>query len=292
MAWVLGAAALAVFFIARGRRGASIAETGIERLCRLDGDVAREADAPRKNRSASLRAVFLDLPYRAAPPSIRRGLEAGLQELVPLSGFALERLAGMRAWAAACLPLAALLLLRFSPVAITAAPPLASLGFMLPKFLASRRRGGYLESVRGGLPQTADLLYTCVLGGRNLDQSFRCAAEAAPGPLGTMLRQAVREMELGASRDEAFARLTQRCPLPELSSLLRSILEAERRGHALSDTLEVYSREIRLRRRDELRATVAKAPLKMLAPLVFLILPASVLLTVGPTFLATLKNVF
>lgn len=99
-------------------------------------------------------------------------------------------------------------------------------------------------------------------------------------------------MELGSTRAEAFERLLERCPLPELASLLRTLLEAERRGHPLAGTLEVFSREIRLRRRDQLRVIVAKAPLKLLAPLVFLILPASVILTVGPTFLTTMMHGF
>jgi tight adherence protein C len=99
-------------------------------------------------------------------------------------------------------------------------------------------------------------------------------------------------MELGSSREDAFNHVLERCSVPELSSLLRSLLEAERRGHPLAAALEVFSRDIRLRQRDRLRVVVAKAPLKILAPLIFLILPASILLTVGPTFLATFNKVF
>jgi len=149
-----------------------------------------------------------------------------------------------------------------------------------------------METVKRALPDTADILYSLVLGGKNLDQAFKNAAALAPEPLSGYLMSAVREIELGSTREEAFDRLADRCPLRELKSLLRSLLEAERRGYSLSSSLSVFSREIRLRRRDALREAGARAPLKMLAPLVFLILPASVLLTVGPTFLATLQQVF
>jgi tight adherence protein C len=138
----------------------------------------------------------------------------------------------------------------------------------------------------------ADMLYAHVLGGKNLDQAFRGAAVLAREPLGSFTMAAVREMELGATREEAFSRLLSSCPVRELSSLLRSVLEAEKRGHSLSTSLAVFSREIRLRRRDQVREAGARAPLKMLVPLIFLILPASVLLTVGPTLLATLQRVF
>jgi len=225
-------------------------------------------------------------------PSISDLLTSDLLKVVPLSGFTVERLAGIRVFAMLCFPFTLVVLTRFSKTAIIMAPILAALGFMLPRVMAARNRNHYLEAVRGCLPHMADMLYAFVLGGKNLDQAFRGAADASPEPLESLLIQAVRELELGASREESFGRMLERCPLPELSSLLRSLIEAERRGYTVSTTLAVFSREIRLRRRDQLKVTVAKAPLKMLAPLVFLILPASVLLTVGPTFLVTLSKVF
>lgn len=291
IALVAAAAAAALLFIARGRSGAVRPARGIERLEALEGTTRPENGVSGRRPGGRPYGTLLELPHRAAPERLRRFMEAGLPELVSPSGLSLAHLAGMRAWGCAGMPVAALLATRFSALGVAAAVPLASLGWMLPQIVASRRRLHYLESARRGLPDTADLLFAYVLGGKNLEQAFRGAAGSSSGPLGAQLAQAVREMDLGASREEAFANLLERCPLKELSSLLRSLLEAERRGHALSETLEVYAREIRLRRRDELRVAVAKAPLKMLAPLVFLILPASVLLTVGPTFLATLRGI-
>lgn len=289
MIWTVMAAVMALYFIARGK-GRSRRDTALSRLHRLDGgeDVA---EVPGERRSTRLAAAALEMPYRVAPAPVRRLLAAGLAEFEPFSGMTLGRMAGMRAWASVGAPSASLLLLRFSPLALASAVPLSAGGFMLPRILAAKRQAAYLESIRSGLPHAADLLFAYVLGGRNLDQAFRGAAALSPGSLGTLLAQAVREMDLGATREEAFSRLIGRCPLPELSSFLRSLLESERRGHELSETLGIFSREMRIRRRDEVRVTVAKAPLKMLAPLIFLILPASVLLTVGPTFLVTLRNV-
>ena len=190
------------------------------------------------------------------------------------------------------LPVAAVLLSGFSYLSLAAAPAGSALGFALPSLLASRHYRRYLDSLKAALPGVADILYASVLGGRNLDQAFRSASSAAAEPLCTVLGTALAEIELGASHAEAFERLVERCPLPELAALLRSLLESEKRGYPLSRTLEVFSRDIRLKRRDELRATAARAPVKLLAPLVFLILPASVILTVGPTFLVALKRGF
>jgi len=289
MAWVIGATALSLIFLLTGRRDP--AETGMARLRRLHGDSGEYPPAARK-RAALRPGAVVELPYMVLPGALRQRVASDLVGLAPLSAFTVERLAGIRVCASLGLPIALVLLMKFNTASLIMAMPVTAFGVMLPRLLAGRSRTGYFESVRQCLPHMADMLYAFVLGGKNLDQAFRGAAETTPEPLGSLLRQAVREVELGASREEAFSRMLARCPLPELSSLLRSLSEAERRGHALSATLGVFSREIRLRRRDQLKVAVAKAPLKMLAPLVFLILPASVLLTVGPTFLATLKKVF
>jgi tight adherence protein C len=290
MAWLIASAALALVFLSIGRSN-NTADAGIARLRRLQGKNGGETSPARKHPHLRPGAL-LELPYRVLPGPLRQRLSSDLKGLAPLSGFSVERLGGVRVCAALGLPFALMSMMRFSAASRVMAVPVAAFGVMLPRLLAGRRRAAYVESVRHCLPHAADMLYAYVLGGKNLDQAFRGAAETSPEPLGTLLRQAVREGELGASRAEVFSRLLERCPLPELSTLLRSLAEAESRGHPLSATLGVFSREIRLRRRDQLKVAVAKAPLKMLAPLVFLILPASVLLTVGPTFLATLKKVF
>lgn len=282
-------AALAIFFFVKGR--ARKPEAGLERLRRLSGDEAETAE-PVGKRSRRLLLAVVEIPCRVLPSPLKEKLGRDLPKRVPLSGFTIEQLIGIRVWGTATLPLFALFAFRFSRAGLFFALPCVALGIWSPDLLAGRSRGLYLDSVRRALPHTADMLYAFVLGGRNLDQAFKGAAESSPEPLKSLLGQAVREMELGSTREESFKKLLERCPLSELSSLLRSLLEAERRGHRLTGTLEIFSREIRLRRRDQLRVAVAKAPLKLLAPLVFLILPASVILTVGPTFLATLQRSF
>lgn len=276
-------AVLAVVFIASGRSAGTGKGAG-----RLASFHSSGAGGGKRRRFGDGLWKILALPTRALPKSWRVRLSCDLEERAGHCGLSVEQLLGMRLLVSTCLPPAVLLLLRFSTLGFVLLVPCVFLGVAAPRAVAGRGLALHMESLKRALPHTADILYALVLGGKNLDQAFRGAADGSPEPLGPILRQSVREMELGASRDEAFERLISRHPLPELASLLRSLLLAERKGHPLSETLGVFSREIRLRRRDELRVAVAKAPLKMLAPLVLLILPASVILTVGPTFLAAL----
>lgn len=287
--WVIVLAGFSILLLTLGRRAGQ--PEGIDRLVILDGG-SSELAPPRRVEAGRLLDAFLQMPYRIVPAFIRARLDIRLEKLCEAPGLTVPRLAGIGAYAALGVPLFVLLLSRFSAAGLLIAPVCCAFGLLLPRFISGRARSRHLESVRQALPDTADMLYAYVLGGKNLDQAFRGAATLAREPLKSFLSQAVREMELGSTRSEAFDRLSERCPVRELSSLLNSLLEAEKRGHSLSSSLAVFSREIRLRRRDQVREAGAKAPLKMLVPLIFLILPASVLLTVGPTFLVTLQRVF
>ncbi len=283
-------AGLALFFLAGGRRRQK--PSTIARLNRLYG-VSLDADARSETPVKRLALAALLIPYRASPTRLKRALIHGIHtDAVAYERLPAEALAGLRFWTSAGIPAFLVVASRFSPVALALAPAMAVAGFSVPGLVVARGEGRFHDSIRQQLPQVADVLYALVLGGKNLDQAFSGAAEATGGPVGFLLMSAVREMELGAARQEAFTRVLERYPIAELASLLRSLIEAERRGHGLTETLEVFSREIRVRRRDQLRIEVARAPLKMLAPLVFLILPASIILTVGPTFLATLGKIF
>ena len=278
MSTMLAAAAAAVFFLARGLSVSSQAAPG------------RPARPPAENVRRLSRAV-VTLSVRVLPDRLKELATADLLVRSVDSGYEPEELLAVRLTLMIAAPLAAVTLFRFSLTGIVLVPALSTVGFIVPRAVASRGRARYLESLKPGVTQMCDMLYAFVLGGKNLDQAFRDAAEATAEPLGSLLVRAAREVELGSAREEAFAHLQMRCPLPELATLLRTLGEAERRGFPLSSTLGTLSREIRLKERDDMRVAVAKAPLKMLAPLVLLILPASVLLTVGPTLIATLGSI-
>jgi Flp pilus assembly protein TadB len=286
--WVLAAAAVSVFFLAVGMM--KKAPSALEKVQELDG--AEAAACSMTQARAPAGRYLLELPYRVIPRAIRVRLDSWLETGTAAPREDLPRLGGMTVWVTAVMPLAVIALSGFSIAGMAAAPVLMAFGLLLPRVMAGRRNKRYLASVRKALPDTADMLYALVLGGKNLDQAFRGASHQSKEPLRSVLMRAVHEVELGSTRAEAFARICSNCPVRELDSLLQSLLQAEKRGSSLSMTLSVFSREIRLRRRDELRRSAAKAPLKMLAPLVFLILPASVLLTVGPTMLATVQRMF
>ncbi|GEM_PF-6130259 len=188
--------------------------------------------------------------------------------------------------------LAVLLILKVTPAGIFLSSGASFLGGIIPIINLKRKSERLNEQMLTALPHTSDLLHSFILGGHNIDQAFRSAAELSPEPLKSVLMRAVAEIQMGVARSTAFERIEKRYKIPELSFLLRFIADSEERGYPLSYALGVISQQIRAVTRDQLKSRVAKAPLKMLAPLVFLILPASVILTVGPTVLLVLDKGF
>ncbi|MBN2169668.1 MAG: type II secretion system F family protein [Actinobacteria bacterium] len=287
MLWIAGIAVLSIFFLGLGQ--ARNNETAMERLDRFHHHGKNRETFVEKERRGSIWRFF-ERVFELAPESVKAASRNGLDQFSPYIDYSIEVLAGLRICAVVCLPFTLLMMTDFSAAGIALSIPCAFLGALIPGIIASRRRSSFFYEVSRALPHTADILYSLVLGGKNLDQAFRGAAELSTEPLKSVLSTAIREIELGASKDESFDRLAGRYPVPQLSSLLRSILEAEKRGLELSETLKVYSRELRMRHRDEIHIRVAKAPLKILVPLVFLILPSAILLALGPTLLSTFSQ--
>jgi pilus assembly protein TadC len=116
------------------------------------------------------------------------------------------------------------------------------------------------------------------------------SADLAPGPLGDELRRAAREIALGldwrASLDEVSAR-TQSSSMRKLTVALA---RAHRLGTSAQASLRAISDELRTEHRMRAEEHARRAPVTMLFPLVFLILPAFLLLTVGPVLIATIRS--
>ncbi len=203
-----------------------------------------------------------------------------------------EKLSGSIVLCAIFSGLGTFVIFKFSFEALILSTLASILGGAIPVISLRKKSNQQKEKIFRAIPHTSDLLLSFILGGYNIDLAFKSAAELSPEPLKSILVKASAEIEMGLARRTAFERIEKKYNLHELSLLLRFLTGSEERGYPLSHALEVISREIRALRKDQLKAQVAKAPLKILAPLVFLILPASVILTVGPTVLLMLNRGF
>jgi tight adherence protein C len=155
-------------------------------------------------------------------------------------------------------------------------------GFVAPDVVLGRRADDRQGEIRRNLPEALDLMAICVQAGVGLEQAITVVTDRLPGALGEELTRFLNEVQLGFSRRTALQNLRERNNCPELSTLVLSLLQADALGIAVGDVLKTQATEIRAKRRQRARERAAKAPVRLLFPLVFGILPALFIVVLGP----------
>jgi tight adherence protein C len=163
-------------------------------------------------------------------------------------------------------------------------------GVRLPELFLARRARRRQERIAAAVPELVELLLATTEAGLGPSVALRRSGEVVRGPLGEEIQAAVREVELGMPWQLAMEHLVDRTDVTPLRALAIALARSQRLGSAVGVTLRRVMDDLRRDRRVRAEEMARKAPLKMLFPLVFLILPAFLLLTVGPVVLATIRS--
>jgi tight adherence protein C len=153
---------------------------------------------------------------------------------------------------------------------------------------AERRRR---QEADAEVPQLLDLLAAASSSGLAAPLALQRSVEALRGPLGADLRIAVGRIELGERWRDELANVAERLDLPDLRRTVAALARTERLGAPLASTCADLASEVRETRRARTTERARTAPVKMLFPLVFLVLPAFLLLTVVPVLLTTVRSI-
>ncbi|MGD0362522.1 MAG: type II secretion system F family protein [Bryobacteraceae bacterium] len=165
-------------------------------------------------------------------------------------------------------------------------------GFILPNFILEKRIKKRLEILRLALPDALDLMVIAVEAGLGLDQAIQY--------VGTELRNAHRELteefmltnleiRAGKRRGDALKNLGERAGEPELRKLTAILIQNDRFGTSIAESLRQHSDHLRVRRRQEAEERAAKVGVKLVFPIFFFILPAMMLVCAGPAVLGVVK---
>ena len=136
-----------------------------------------------------------------------------------------------------------------------------------------------------------DLLAAGSSAGLSAPLAFRRAADGLTGPLADEVRRTVRAVDLGARWRDELDRLVERLDLPDLRRTVAALERTESLGASLADATAELATDVRRARRAAMAERARTAPVKMLFPLVFLVLPAFLLLTVVPVLLTTVRSI-
>ena len=170
-----------------------------------------------------------------------------------------------------------------------------ALGYILPGMILARLAKRRAHRIRLSLADMLDLLVVSVEAGLGLDQALtRVGQELAFAypELADELRLINLELRAGKPRAEAMRNLADRTGVDDLSSLVTMLIQTDKFGTSVAQSLRVYSETLRTKRRQRAEEAAAKTGVKMVFPLVLCIFPAIWIVTIGPAAIKFMTVLF
>jgi tight adherence protein C len=160
-----------------------------------------------------------------------------------------------------------------------------AIGYLLPGMALARLAKRRAHRIRLSLADALDLLVVSVEAGLGLDQALtRVGTELAFAypELADELKLINLELRAGKPRAEALRNLADRTGVDDLSSLVTMLIQTDKFGTSVAQSLRVYSETLRTKRRQRAEEAAAKTGVKMVFPLVLCIFPSIWVVTIGP----------
>jgi len=181
--------------------------------------------------------------------------------------------------------------LKLPPILRFAMPVIGlMLGYTVPEFWLGGQVKKRQHLILLMIPDALDLLTISVRAGLGFDAALGKVVEKLNGPLTDEFRRALAEVRVGKARREALRDIIPRTEVPPLTNFIGAIIQAEQLGVSISKVLQVQSEQLRIERRQRAEEMAAKAPIKMLFPLVGCIFPSLFIVILGPAIILIMIN--
>ena len=294
---MVGAGALVAAEIRRTRSGQvigrAIRQAGVAPDLKAAVDAPADPDAPIKPE--------LELPFHWLDSRIGRALVADEdRNLIDQCGLPSKRAQLVflvtRILLAFMLPLLAYVFWSSGHTQNTVTFVLAAsiaIGFMAPKWVLGRIAAGRRERAAQELPLFIDLLRLLQGVGLSLDQSLQIMAtdfRHVLRVLGFELAIANAQYSQGRTREHSLHRLATLHRNENMRGLVSLLVQVDRHGGAVQEPLRIFSDRLRESRRSELKERIGKITVKMTGVMVTTLLPALVIVTAGPGFIAIFRS--
>jgi len=165
---------------------------------------------------------------------------------------------------------------------------LAIVGYLLPTFWLRNRLKKRQTKIFHDLPDLLDLMTICVEAGLSLDSAMIKVCDDQQfkkSPLATEIRIATNETRAGKPRLEALRDIGERTMVDDLKSFAAMLVQTEKLGTSLGQSLRIFSDSLRTIRRQRAEEAAAKTTIKLVFPLVFFIFPAILVVILGPAMI-------
>jgi tight adherence protein C len=169
------------------------------------------------------------------------------------------------------------------------------MGFFIPGYILDKKIQKRQDTIRLSLPDALDMMVVSVEAGLGLDQAIQHVGrelQMTHKDLSEELSLVNLEMRAGKRRSEALRNLAERTGEPELQKLVAVLVQTDRFGTSIGDSLRAHSDFLRIKRRQEAEERAGKVGVKLVFPIFFFILPSMLVVAAGPGLLQVFKYLF
>ncbi|MFA6350434.1 MAG: type II secretion system F family protein [Candidatus Omnitrophota bacterium] len=164
-------------------------------------------------------------------------------------------------------------------------------GYIIPDFYLKRKIAKRKYLIARRLPETVDLLGLCIEAGLDFVNAVKWVIERTPHtPMTEELAFVIDEIKWGKPRIQALKDMSHRLGIPEMTSFVQTIIQAERMGTPVAEAFTILSEDARAQRFHRGERTALQAPIKILLPLIFFIMPVIGIIVGGPILLTFMQG--
>ena len=169
----------------------------------------------------------------------------------------------------------------------------AAIGSFIPGYYLNKRAKNRQIDIGRQVSDVLDLLVVCVEAGLGLLEAIKVVGDETKAQelvIGYELSQVAAEVNSGASLGQALRSLADRSGVADIKPLAATLIQSEQLGAAIGPALRAISDSIRSHRRLYAEEAAQKTTIKILFPLVLMILPAMLLIIIGPAIVQTVRT--
>jgi len=166
-----------------------------------------------------------------------------------------------------------------------------AIGYVIPEFYLKQKLSKRKNIISRRLPETVDLLGLCIEAGLDFVSAVRWVVDKTPGTAMTEeLAFVVEEIKWGKPRIQALKDMSRRLNITEMTSFVQTIIQADRMGTPVAEAFTIISEDARAQRFHRGQRIALQAPIKILIPLIFFIMPVIGIVIGGPILLQFMQG--
>ncbi|MBR3149621.1 MAG: type II secretion system F family protein [Eubacterium sp.] len=163
-------------------------------------------------------------------------------------------------------------------------------GAVAPDLYLSFKVKKHQDAIKMQLADTIDLMSVCMEAGLSFDASLVKISERMEGPLIDELMTVFRQVQLGKNRNEALKAIAEASDVKELKTFVSAVTQANQLGIPITNVLQAQAEQLRMDKSEEIKEVASKVPTKMTIPTVIFILPAILLIILGPVVFQVIQS--